>query len=73
MDNATYRSLNKVDTLTASDVLRRLRDAGLFTQMGRGSATWYQPTAVLLGGAPDSASLTRGPDGLAPQPAGLIQ
>jgi ATP-dependent DNA helicase RecG len=51
IDNATYRALNKVDTLTASNALRRLRDAGLFSQQGRGSATWYQPTDTLLGDA----------------------
>ena len=49
IDNATYRALNKVDTLTASNALRRLRDAGLFSQQGRGSATWYQPTDKLVG------------------------
>lgn len=49
IDNATYRALNKVDTLTASCALRRLRDAGLFSQQGRGSATWYLPTERLLG------------------------
>lgn len=50
IDNATYRTLNKVDTLNASAALRRLRDAGLFSQQGRGSATWYQPTDKLLRG-----------------------
>jgi len=49
IDNATYRTLNKVDTLAASNALRRLRDAGLFSQQGRGSATWYLPTDRLLG------------------------
>lgn len=49
IDNATYRSLNKVDTLAASAALRRLRDAGLLSQQGRGSATWYRPTERLLG------------------------
>ncbi|MDS4026945.1 MAG: ATP-binding protein [Candidatus Contendobacter sp.] len=44
IDNATYRDLNKVDTLTASGALRRLRDAGLLAQRGRGSATYYVPT-----------------------------
>lgn len=49
IDNATYRSVNKVDVLTASAALRRLRDAGLLAQQGRGSATWYQPTDRLTG------------------------
>ena len=47
IDNATYRELNKVDTLSASQALRRLRDAGLLTQKGRGSATYYMPTGKL--------------------------
>jgi len=50
IDNAAYRDLNKVDTRTASTALRRLRDAGLISQQGRGAATWYQPTAQMLGG-----------------------
>ena len=49
IDNAGFRELNRVDTLTASQKLRRLRDAGLLKQMGRGSATYYIPTDLLLG------------------------
>lgn len=41
IDNANFRALTKVDTLTASAALRRLRDAGLLVQKGRGSATYY--------------------------------
>lgn len=48
INNATYRALNKVDALTASAALRRLRDAGLLSQQGRGSATSYQPTEQLI-------------------------
>ncbi|MDR1062698.1 MAG: putative DNA binding domain-containing protein [Azoarcus sp.] len=62
IDNAAYRALNKVDTLTASAALRRLRDAGLFSQQGRGSATWYRPIEKLIGGCEgqsmDSAGLS---------------
>lgn len=47
IDNATYRALNKVDTLAASAALRRLRDAGLLVQKGRGSATYYVPAERL--------------------------
>ena len=68
MDNATFRALNKVDTLAASAGLRHLRDAGLLAQQGRGSATWYQPTGKLMGesGSVDSQSgaLSSNPDGL---------
>ncbi|MCX8016543.1 MAG: hypothetical protein N2690_01375, partial [Rhodocyclaceae bacterium] len=49
IDNATYREINHVDTLSASQALRRLRDAGLLDQQGRGSATWYRPTDLMLG------------------------
>jgi len=49
LDNQTYREINKVDTLTASQALKRLRDRGLFEQKGRGSATWYKPTPRMLG------------------------
>jgi len=49
IDNAAYRELNTVDTQTASTALRRLRDAGLITQQGRGAATWYQPTERMMG------------------------
>ncbi len=65
MDNATYRDLNKVDTLTASTALRRLRDAGLFEQNGRGSATWYKPTDRMLAGA---ESMQAGPDAKTTRP-----
>jgi len=41
IDNSNFRALTKVDTLTASTALRRLRDAGLLVQKGRGSATYY--------------------------------
>lgn len=47
LDNAAYRSINRVDTLTASGHLRRLRDAGLLEQKGKGPATYYVPGARL--------------------------
>lgn len=47
IDNAAYRALSKVDTLAASAALRRLRDAGLLQQKGRGSATYYIPAERL--------------------------
>ena len=70
MDNQTYREINKVDTLAASKALRRLRDAGLFTQKDRGSATWYQPTAQMLGvNEKDSAGAAQPAEELAAQGA----
>ncbi len=74
IDNATYRSLNAVDTLTASSALRRLRDAGLFNQQGRGSATWYQPTTKLIGPgdlSTDSSGLSSKSDRLSSNPVAL--
>ncbi len=43
LNNAAYRMLNRVDTLTASDRLRNLRDANLLEQKGKSSATYYVP------------------------------
>lgn len=43
IDNAAYRSINHVDTLSASGRLRRLRDSGLLEQRGKGAATYYLP------------------------------
>lgn len=79
MDNQTWREINKVDTLAASKALRRLRDAGLFTQKDRGSATWYQPTPQMLGdisgkGAVDGGELAAQGDiggGLSSNPGSL--
>lgn len=76
IDNASYRELNRVDTLTASQALKRLRDAGLFTQKGRGSATWYQPTEIMLGTvegstAEDPSALSRESDALSRDPDAL--
>ncbi|MER2623190.1 MAG: ATP-binding protein [Accumulibacter sp.] len=68
IDNATWRDTNKVDTLTASQSLKKLRDAGLLQQKGRGSATWYQPTGKLLG---NDDGLSSNPEGLSSNPLGL--
>jgi len=43
IDNASYRDINQVDTLTASGHLRHLRDQGLLDKKGRGSKTFYLP------------------------------
>lgn len=75
IDNASYRDLNKVDALNASQALRRLRDAGLLAQKGRGSATFYVPTERLLPGegAPESDPHWDGldPPRLSSHPPGL--
>jgi len=49
INNAAYRSIIHVDTLTASGHLRRLRDLGLLKQKDQGSATYYVPTKKLRG------------------------
>lgn len=73
IDNAAYRALNKVDTLAASAALRRLRDAGLLVQKGKGSATHYLPTERLglnknTGGSP---GLSTHMEGLSGNPSAL--
>ena len=70
IDNAMYRELNRIDTLGASQALRRLRDAGLLEQRGRGSGTYYIPTPRLLGND-EGAALSSDPDGLSSNPGGL--
>lgn len=47
--NAAYRDLSGVGTLEASARLRRLRDLGLLEQHDRGAATYYTPSARLIG------------------------
>jgi ATP-dependent DNA helicase RecG len=49
IDNEAYRELNGVETLKASQDLRRLRDAELLTMEGKGTATYYEPSERLLG------------------------
>ena len=73
INNGTYRELSKVDTLTASQSLCRLRDAGLLAQKGRGSATYYVPTEKLLdnGLSSNPPSLSSKPDGLSSNPDSL--
>lgn len=48
INNAAYRDLNRVETLVSSGHLRKLRDAGLLDQKGKGAATFYVPTERLL-------------------------
>jgi ATP-dependent DNA helicase RecG len=45
--NADYRDLNRVDTLTASQHLARLRDLDLLAQVPKGAATYYVPGSRL--------------------------
>jgi ATP-dependent DNA helicase RecG len=80
IDNATFRELARVDALTASQKLRRLRTADLLQQKGKGSATYYIPTALLVGSgggvdeedtAPDISALHPDLQGLPPDPSPL--
>lgn len=65
IDNASYRQLNRVDTLAASQALRRLRDAEMLEQRGRGSATFYIPGPRLkvigMSAAPSTTSAKETP------------
>lgn len=70
IDNAMYRELNRVDTIGASQSLRRLRDAGLLEQKGRGASTYYVPTPWLLG-SEDEADPDVGGEAQSSDPAGL--
>lgn len=49
LDNETYRELNDVETLKASQDLRRLRKADLLSMEGGGTKTYYEPAEKLLG------------------------
>lgn len=43
VDNQTYRQINGCDILKASSELRHLRDLEIFSQKGKGRATYYIP------------------------------
>jgi ATP-dependent DNA helicase RecG len=48
INNAAYRDINRVEALSASGHLRRLRDLGLLEQKGKSVGTYYEPTWRLL-------------------------
>lgn len=48
VDNTACRDFSGLDTLTASQVLRRLRDRGLLVKQGSGSRTYYTLQAPLV-------------------------
>ena len=56
IDNSVYRQTNGVDTLAASQDLRRLRQHGLIEKKGKSSATYYVPTTRFLASLPDADS-----------------
>lgn len=68
INNAIYRDINRLDTLTCSKRLQRLRDLGLIEQHGAGAATYYVPGHRLLAASAEvSASQGRAlPEGLNP-------
>ncbi|MGI2908245.1 ATP-binding protein [Tolypothrix sp. VBCCA 56010] len=49
ISNFVYRSVNRVDPLTASQQLRHLRGLGLLVQKGKSSATYYTLSPDILG------------------------
>ncbi len=67
IDNAAYRDINKVDTLSASGHLRKLRNHGLLEQQGRGSGTFYVPGKRMLDSLPpDLEALSPNLEALSP-------
>lgn len=48
VDNAAYRSINRVDTLSASVHLRRLRDLELLDMKGAGNRSYYVAGAAMV-------------------------
>jgi ATP-dependent DNA helicase RecG len=52
IDNATYRSLTYVDTLSASRSLRHMTKQGLLKQGGSGARSYYDAGAELLARSP---------------------
>jgi len=50
IDNATYREINRTDTLDASSHLRRLGDLKLLEKKGSGSRTYYEPGEAFVPG-----------------------
>ncbi len=75
IDNAAYRDINQVDTLTASAHLRHLRDEGLLKMEGIGAKTYYVLSSSLLkpdklAGKPDN--LQAKPDNLPDEPVDLL-
>lgn len=48
INNSAYRDINRVETLSASGHLRRLRELGLLSQKGKSTQTYYIPTDLLL-------------------------
>jgi ATP-dependent DNA helicase RecG len=48
IDNNAYKQLSDADTLKASNDLRSLREIGLIDQKGKGRATYYIPSKVLI-------------------------
>lgn len=62
VDNTACRDFSGLDTLTASRVLRRLRDKGLLDKQGGGNRTWYSlsNTQKRAASPADSASSASG-------------
>ncbi|MCK5114380.1 MAG: putative DNA binding domain-containing protein [Phycisphaerae bacterium] len=67
IDNASYRDINQVDTLTASGHLRNLRDQGLLEKQGKGFKTFYLPGPKF----PKPDNLEAKPDNLEAKPDNL--
>lgn len=70
--NAMYREMTGLETLVASRSLQHLRDAGLLEQKGKGRATNYRPTGLLLHGPADQAGKLAEQSGKLPGQSGKV-
>ncbi|MDY0071115.1 MAG: ATP-binding protein [Thauera sp.] len=61
VDNTACRDFSGLDTLTASRVLRRLRDKGLLDKQGGGNRTYYVLRGPAMPAPPDMAACNPGP------------
>lgn len=68
INNLIYRYINCVDTLTASQQLRHLRNLGLLEQNGKSSATYYTLSQSILENNLSSGLLTHDSSNLASSP-----
>ena len=67
IDNASYRDINKVETLVASNHLRHLRDLQLLEKRGKGSKTFYEAGPEFF----KPSNLAEEPSNLAEEPSNL--
>ncbi len=62
INNALCRLINDIDTLKASQRLKRLRDIGLIDSQGKGTATYYTLASKILSGQLENSNLDSSTD-----------